>query len=59
MELLFGKEFTDSKAARAAIDAVGKEVGFSLVIQETKETTVKLRCSKGRRFKSQANTDLG
>ncbi|KAL6878940.1 hypothetical protein J3F83DRAFT_711706 [Trichoderma novae-zelandiae] len=58
MESLFGTEFNDVKAARAAIDAIGKKVGFSLVIQVTKPNCVKLRCSKGKRFKSQANAEL-
>ncbi|KAL6868598.1 hypothetical protein J3F83DRAFT_737690, partial [Trichoderma novae-zelandiae] len=58
IESLFSKEFENVKAARAAIDAVGRELGFSLVVHKTKPNIVKLRYSKGRKFKSQANSEL-
>ncbi|ETR99268.1 hypothetical protein M419DRAFT_86302, partial [Trichoderma reesei RUT C-30] len=48
---LLNQEFSNIKIARAAINAISKEISFSLIIYKTKLTIIKLYCSKGRKFK--------
>ncbi|KAM0262997.1 hypothetical protein ACHAQJ_001375 [Trichoderma viride] len=58
MESLFGRQFATADEARAVIDALAQQLGYSLVKQRVRPNSVELRCSKGRKFKSQQNQEL-
>ncbi|KAL6821529.1 hypothetical protein V8C40DRAFT_54803 [Trichoderma camerunense] len=58
IESLFGRPFESAVEARAALDAVALPLGYNFVRHRPRLNSVELRCSKGRRFKSQGNLSL-
>ncbi|KAL6884400.1 hypothetical protein GGI43DRAFT_433572 [Trichoderma evansii] len=58
MESLFGRQFESVDEAKAVIDTVTLPLGFSLVKQRVRPNSIELRCSKGRKYFSEAKLTI-
>ncbi|KAL7919387.1 hypothetical protein ACQKWADRAFT_207024 [Trichoderma austrokoningii] len=58
MELLHGCEYSSLSEAKAAVDALSKQLFNNRIIQRSRPSSLKLRCCKGSKFKSQRNPHL-
>ncbi|KAL6884749.1 hypothetical protein GGI43DRAFT_432490 [Trichoderma evansii] len=58
MESLFGRQFESVDEARVVIDEVALPLGLSLIKHRVQPNSIEFRCSKGRKFSSQANASI-
>ncbi|KAL6885687.1 hypothetical protein GGI43DRAFT_426617 [Trichoderma evansii] len=58
MESLFGRHFESVEEAKVVIDETALPLGFSLVKQRVRPNSIEFRCSKGRKYSSEANLTI-